>query len=164
MFKDYYHILKVTFDASQEEIRTAYKKQALHWHPDRNSSNEALKKMQDINEAYLILKDIEAKSRYDKEYIRYQDYQKSFDTSFEEANTSQTKDEQSKQQYEFHDDLLKKWMNNAREQAATLVAQTLAEFKVGVKSAGKEMLERFIGFIVVGLIFSLIFALSRGCN
>ena len=164
MFKDYYSILEIPFGALQEEIKSAYKQQALRWHPDRNLSEGALKKMQDINEAYLILKDEEAKSRYDEEYKRYRKYEQSFEKSFSEENQTYSQSDKPKEEYEFHDDILKRWMNNAREQAASLVGQTLAEFKVGAKAAGKEMFERFTAYLVIGLIFSIVFALSRGCS
>lgn len=51
----YYQILGLNPGASGEEIKKAWKKMALEWHPDRNSSEEAKTKIQEINEAYEIL-------------------------------------------------------------------------------------------------------------
>jgi len=51
----YYEILGLKSGASQEEIKKAWKKMALEWHPDRNQSEEAGTKIQEINEAYEIL-------------------------------------------------------------------------------------------------------------
>ncbi len=64
--RDYYDILGVSKNASKDEIRKAYRKQALEWHPDRNKSSEAEKKFKEINEAYEILSDLEKKAAYDQ--------------------------------------------------------------------------------------------------
>ncbi len=64
--RDYYDILGVSKDASAEELKKAYRKQALQWHPDRNKSPEAEKKFKEINEAYEVLSDSEKRSAYDQ--------------------------------------------------------------------------------------------------
>jgi len=64
--RDYYDVLGVSKDASQEELKKAYRKQALQWHPDRNKSPEAEKKFKEINEAYEVLSDGEKKAAYDQ--------------------------------------------------------------------------------------------------
>lgn len=65
--KDYYEILGIEKDASPDEIKKAYRKLALKYHPDRNSSNkEAEKKFKEINEAYQALSDPEKRARYDQ--------------------------------------------------------------------------------------------------
>ena len=56
---DYYKILGVEKNASQQAIKTAYKKLALKWHPDRNKSPEAEAKFKEINKAYEVLSDKE---------------------------------------------------------------------------------------------------------
>ncbi len=63
---DYYKILGVTKDASKEEIKKAYRKLALKYHPDRNKDNkEAEEKFKQISEAYAVLSDPEKKQQYD---------------------------------------------------------------------------------------------------
>ncbi|MGB9911449.1 MAG: DnaJ C-terminal domain-containing protein [Microgenomates group bacterium] len=64
--KDYYEILGVSRDASLEEIKKAYRKLALEWHPDRNKSPEAEEKFKEINEAYEVLSDKEKRAAYDQ--------------------------------------------------------------------------------------------------
>ncbi len=64
--KDYYNILGVSPDASQEEIKRAYRRLVLKFHPDRNPGNrEAEEKFKEINEAYEVLSDPEKRARYD---------------------------------------------------------------------------------------------------
>jgi len=65
---DYYDILGVSKGASAEEIKKAYRKQALEWHPDRHREDKeaAEKRFKEINEAYQILSDREKRSAYDQ--------------------------------------------------------------------------------------------------
>jgi len=65
--KDYYAILGVKKTATKEEIRKAYKKLAIKWHPDKNAKNkkEAEEKFKEISEAYNTLSDPEKKKEYD---------------------------------------------------------------------------------------------------
>jgi len=64
--RDYYDILGVSRDASLEEIKKAYRKLALEWHPDRNKSPEAEERFKEINEAYEVLSNSEKRAAYDQ--------------------------------------------------------------------------------------------------
>jgi molecular chaperone DnaJ len=64
--RDYYDILGVSKSASASEIKQAYRKQALQWHPDRNKSPEAEEKFKEINEAYEVLANPKKKEAYDQ--------------------------------------------------------------------------------------------------
>lgn len=66
MKKDFYETLGVSKGASKEDIKSAYRKQAMTWHPDRNKSPEAEEKFKEINEAYEVLSNSEKKSAYDQ--------------------------------------------------------------------------------------------------
>ncbi len=63
--KDYYAILGVPRNASQEEIKRAYKRLARQYHPDVNKSPEAEERFKEINEAYAVLSDPEKRRIYD---------------------------------------------------------------------------------------------------
>lgn len=64
--KDYYQVLGVSRDASEEEIRRAYRQLARQYHPDLNPDPQAAEKMKEINEAYEVLSDPEKRARYDQ--------------------------------------------------------------------------------------------------
>ncbi len=64
--RDYYDILGVSKNASKDEIRKAYRKKALEWHPDRNKSANANDKFKEINEAYEVLSNPKKKQTYDQ--------------------------------------------------------------------------------------------------
>ena len=75
MFKDYYAILEISQSATLAEIKSAYRNQAMKWHPDKNRGMDTTEKMKEINEAKLILTDAEARVRYDREYLRFKSFQ-----------------------------------------------------------------------------------------
>lgn len=63
--RDYYEILGVSRNATKEEIKDAYRKLALQYHPDRNKSPDAEEKFKEISEAYAVLSDDEKRRQYD---------------------------------------------------------------------------------------------------
>ncbi len=175
IFKDYYKILEIEQSASFSEIKIAFKKQAIKWHPDKNPGADTTAKMQDLNEAYLILKDNQARVRYDLEYTKFKSFEKK--KIFEEepiykSRTYQKSDYDyqnqkyhSQKEYEFDDEILKKWMKNARMQAVDLAIQTIKEMGdlsiTATKAAGTSILFGIFGYIIAGLIIYLGF---RACG
>ena len=65
-FKDYYQILGVEQDADLKEIKKAYRKLALKFHPDMNAADDAEEKFKEVAEAYEVLKDTNRRAEYDE--------------------------------------------------------------------------------------------------
>ena len=63
--RDYYEVLGVPRSASKDEIKNAYRKLALQYHPDRNKSAGSEEKFKEISEAYAVLSDDQKRKRYD---------------------------------------------------------------------------------------------------
>lgn len=65
--KDYYEVLGLEKGASDDDIKKAFRKQAIKYHPDKNAGNkEAEEKFKEINEAYQVLSDPQKKAQYDQ--------------------------------------------------------------------------------------------------
>lgn len=69
--KDYYKILELQRSASIIEIRKAYRRLALKYHPDQNRQVQNAEAFILVNEAYRVLKNVSSKLRYDKLYESY---------------------------------------------------------------------------------------------
>ena len=162
MFKDYYKILNIPSTATQEEIRTAYRNLCKQWHPDKNPSEDATAKMQDINEAYLILKDIEKRKRYDEEYGRFCAYKKSSKHQESKQNTSNqttssTQNHRTYQQYRYEyydikDDKVKQDVNEARKTAEDYINELLDSVKTSSEKAVRGAFEGCLPYIIIGII------------
>ncbi len=77
-YKDYYKILGVERKASADDIRTAYRKLAMKFHPDKNPGDKkAEDKFKEINEAYQVLSDDQKRARYDQLGNAYTDFRSS---------------------------------------------------------------------------------------
>ena len=115
MFKDYYKILDIHRHATAQEIKSAYRAMSMKWHPDKNPGTDVTNIMQDINEAYAILKDTNKRERYNQEYdIFYA--QLSF-------NSHKVSDNDFSKEYEYDydikDDILKDDIADARKYGRT---------------------------------------------
>jgi curved DNA-binding protein CbpA len=171
VFKDYYKILDIPVFATPEEIKQAFRNQAIRWHPDRNPDMDTTIHMQEINEAYLILKDAEAKARYDVEYKRFTYFrQQRQEQKKEKAKTSEKESKQTKEEqnttthYAVDDDILKKWMENAQKQAVALAQQTIRDMKGVAGAAASGCLSGIIQLVIVTVVLNLIVLIFRSCN
>lgn len=170
MFIDYYAILDIDISASQDDIKSAFKKQAIKWHPDKNPDIETTKRMQQINEAYLILKDLEAKERYDIEYRLYISINQQKESRIKESQMQYAEEESDFEDYSYSikDDILNNWMTNAKRQAVNLAKQTIEDLKgmvnSGTKAAAKEAGSQFFAQIIISIIVIIIFSLIGLCS
>ena len=64
--QDYYSVLGVARNASDEDIRRAFRRKAMEYHPDRNKNADAEDKFKEINEAYQVLSDNKKRAQYDR--------------------------------------------------------------------------------------------------
>lgn len=75
-YKDYYKILDVSRSASADEIRKAYRKLAMQYHPDRNPGDkQSEERFKEINEAYQVLSDSQKRAHYDRVGSAYSGWQ-----------------------------------------------------------------------------------------
>jgi molecular chaperone DnaJ len=64
--RDYYEVLGLPRDASNEDVKKAFRKLAMQYHPDRNHDNGASEKFKEVNEAYEVLSDTDKRAAYDR--------------------------------------------------------------------------------------------------
>ena len=64
--RDYYEVLGVSRSADAQELKKAYRKLAMEYHPDRNPSADAAEKFKEINQAYEVLTDDQKRALYDR--------------------------------------------------------------------------------------------------
>lgn len=158
MLKDYYKILEIDSSATKAEIKKAFKKHALKWHPDRNPDIDTTQQMQEINEAYLILSDDEAKIRYDAEYSKL------YSQSSRKESKTESGTRQDDKSYIIEDEILAKWIENAKKQARKIVSELKDEVKGASKEATPLIISDFIGgWVIFPIIMAILIAISSAC-
>ncbi len=120
---DYYNILRVSREASKEDIKKAYRKLAIEVHPDKNKSSDAHERFVEINEAYLLLSDDEARAKYDNEFFSNLQYEDLFNSSVKDV---------------FVDNDLNDWSKKAKMQAERYAKMTFENFFNLVAGVAKE--------------------------
>lgn len=178
MFKDYYKILEVDISATDIQIKESYRKLIKKWHPDVCKHPDATAKSQEIIEAYLILSDEVARTKFDSEYKRYEDlknrskkakaeephhrkYDKDDDYEEPENNFANSQgNDQAEEEFKFEDKTFEKWVENARNQARNFVDQAISDTigvtKSGCLFTGKALFIAAIVFIVILLLISIL--------
>lgn len=158
MFKDYYAILEISFPSDEKEIKAAYRKQSLKWHPDRNPGKNTEEEMKSVNEAYTILSKPDLKRKYDAEYTVFRKQKRANQNITYTRNTERTYNKQWEYAYDVKDENLKNDINNARKSSEEYVKAFMASLKTDAKSAAKGALKGAMPYIISGVIL-LVFTL-----
>ena len=130
MIPDHYQTLGISITASKSEIQRAFRKLALKLHPDKNDNLDAKEKFIEINEAYLLLSDTEAREKYNKAYRAYEK------DSLHKHDMNYTYS--SKEEPKFEDEELNKWTKNARRQAESFSSMNFPDFSKIILGMVKE--------------------------
>lgn len=166
MIPNHYKTLGIEISATKTEIKQAYKRLAFKYHPDVNKMPDAHERFIEINEAYLILSDDEARARYDWEYKRV------YETKIPVAED--TEDKQSaapsgkNPTYEYDD--LNQWTQNARQQAESYAKMAFEDFSkllIGVvKETGFQLgnaaLVMIAALLILGGCSNVVIGISSG--
>jgi len=160
MFKDYYKILGIQQSASAEEVKSAYRSMSIKWHPDKNQGVDVTHIMQDINEAYAILKDPDKRLRYDREYLSFQEQRYSHQV---QPNDNASSSNSWDYNYEVRDEDLRDDIKEARQTAEELVNEFLNSLKTASKQAVKGAWDGAKGYIYAGIALSIIGLVVATC-
>ena len=159
--KDYYSTLEISPSATQGEVSHAYKRLAKKWHPDRNHSPEATVRMQEINEAYFILRDIDKRARYDSLFRSAFKARKN-KSPHAQSRPNGTSDWNAHQQREPEvvDEEFEGWMNEARKWAQENMGYAATETANMIKEGAMGGLMNLVGALVFGLVMYIIFSVA----
>lgn len=159
MFKDYYKILHISQYSSLQEIRSAYRAMSKKWHPDKNPGKNVVAMMQDINEAYAILKDECLRKRYDIEYRRF------VNADFNQMRGSVfivKSSDRYEYNYEVQDEKLKESINIAQELAKKMVKEFLESFQKSFNQATRGAWDIAQYYVYVFVLLLILGVLIRG--
>lgn len=164
MFKDYYKILGISQYATMQEIMFAYRTMSIKWHPDRNPDVDVISIMQDLNEAYYMLKDDIKRNRYDQEYNRFieQRYRKR-EKEQEQLPKTTSHTSFGSYDYDIQDEELKEDIKVAREYAKELVHEFFKSLKSASRVTKKSIWNSAKGYIYLGVFLMVVGGIVRTC-
>ena len=159
MLPDYYKTLGVDKTATKAELKKSYRILAKKYHPDVNKSPNATIEMQNIQEAYFILNDDEARLRYNVQYEKvYGDAKKHYHYTSSKSQDQSKQEDKEQYSYQFNDPILEKWILNAKRQSEEFVKNLYTNSK-GVIASGCSYYFKGLGISLI--IFILIVILIR---
>lgn len=169
MFKNYYKILDIPPSSTDDEVKKAYRKMSIKWHPDKNPCEDVTQIMQDINEAYAILKDAEKRERYDAEYKRFcEAFHHGRKQKEGSAHETSSQSKWSYDYYDIEDNDLKENIKDAQQYAKDLVEEFLKDLKktskMAAKGATKNAVNYTIGWVLSGVFLAIIGSLMKTCS
>lgn len=104
--KDYYEILGVSETSSKDDIKKAFRSLAKKYHPDRNGNDEnAIKKFQEVNEAYEVLSNEDSKKSYDEKKANFKNAHKRKNENSKNNKTDNDFSEKTRSKKESMEDL-----------------------------------------------------------
>jgi len=140
--KDYYKILQIGFNTDAREIKRAYRKLALSYHPDKNSSVNAMGKFIEATEAYEVLSDSEKRRKYDQ---IYKSKISAPQTIIYEHN-----------EYHFH---FNEWATYGKEKAGHYSSMDYKHFAKRLKIEAKSIFDLIGGLLVSFVLFCMMYGL-----
>lgn len=144
---NYYKVLEVEFTNSNEIIKGAYKRLAFKHHPDRNKEKDLTSKMQEINEAYQVLKNPASKKIYDSTY------HKIFNNDIKDTIEIVKDNTELK-------DIIRQAKGEANKITNEIIKghkEAFNDVKTNKNQLGQQVLFYLIGFFLVGI-------LMKACN
>jgi curved DNA-binding protein CbpA len=154
--KNYYKILNIQKNASNDQIKEGYRKLVKFWHPDVNQSSNSHEKFIEINEAFEILKDKDKRIVYDRFYDEYFRSNASLEPN-QKAQGQSNNERYAEYRYETKtsDDFeyLQNWINQAKIRADELI-------KLGLKKIDTTLETGFYVIGEVGNFISVLFVIG----
>lgn len=172
MFKDYYAILEITFPSNEKEIKSAYRKQSLKWHPDKNTGHNTEEEMKAVNEAYYVLSKPTSKQRYDTEYILFKKHERTKQNAYSYQSTKaaprrnhhQSTYSRWEYDYDIEDDNLREDINDARKSAEEFVKNFIVSLKNNTQIAAKGAWNGALPYITGGLVVMAFIFIVQTCS